>query len=140
MTICAAKQAKALVDPTLAFAGEKFTVFPELARDVRLASVVGRGIVGRGIVVGASGVVAVVVIGPVAVPVVIRTTRGLIIVSGRGVGLISGARRQGVTSIGHSIVFLTLPITAVTFQREVAKLGEAAESRKMEEVVLDPSS
>ena len=125
MSLLSAKQTKSQIDPTLAFLGKEFAIFPELERNVGC----GFGRVGSSIVATIVRVTGFVLFPCIRV---VRTLVGRTLVlcgavAGRIVG-ITGGPLVGT----DRIEFLPFPVTAVYLQGEVAKLSQAPVPRKME--------
>ena len=116
-----------MVNATLTFLGEKFTVLSELAGEGG-GLLLGRRVVIRGLL---SLLLVLLVIG--------TSIRLLLVVQG-GLGG-GGGISVGVMGIlgrhSNGIVFLPFLITAINLQGEIAKFGEAFVSREMKEVILD---
>ena len=115
-----------MVNATLTFLGEKFTILSELAGEGG-GLLLERRVVVRGLL---SLLPVLLVIG--------TGIRLLLVVQG---GLGGGAISVGVMGIlgrrSNGIVFLPFPIMAINLQGEIVKFGKAFVSREMKEVILD---
>ena len=112
-----------MVDASLTFLGEKFSVLSELAGEVGVLPLRGQVVVAvvRQFVVLAS---VLLVVGTVVVRLLVRLWRGSISVGDFG-------------RCSNGAIFLPFPIMTINFEGEVAEFGEAFVSRKVKQVVLD---
>ena len=116
-----------MVDATLTFLREKFTILSKLAGE------------GGGFLLGGQVVIQGLLSFLPILLVIGTIIRLLLVVQGGrgGRGAISIEVMGILGRCSNGIIFLPFPITAINFQGEVSKFGEAFVSREMKEVILD---